>query len=129
MYTPIECAALTASIPTIKLLLNHNAILSSRQALTIAAYNGRQDVVEFLLDNGADIDEIPDNKDIYDHARKQGIGTALHAAIERDKEDIIRFLLERGARIDLMDSNGLTATELAQKREPNTVVALLNSTR
>ena len=86
---------------------------------------GRADVVRFLLDNGATVDEIPDNENIYDNEREQGVGTALHAAVEAGELETAQLLLERGARTDLKDSNGLTVIELAKLRGKAECVELL----
>ena len=82
-------------------------------------------MVQFLLENGAAIDEIPDNEDIYESELEQGVGTALHAAVEAGKLETARLLLDRGASVDVRDSNGRTALELAQLKGQTACVDLL----
>lgn len=78
IFTALECAAYSASIPTLTLLLDASAQIKTRSALTTAAYEGRTDVVAYLLDRGADVDEVPDNENIYDNAG--GLGLGMHYA-------------------------------------------------
>lgn len=110
----LECGAYSSSIPTLKLLLDAGAQMKTRSALTIAARKGRTDVVAYLLDRGAEIDEIPDNEDIYDNDRQYGIGNALSIAAREGKVDVVRFLLERGANRTVQDTLGKKPLDLAK---------------
>ncbi|MCJ1382018.1 hypothetical protein MMC17_005130 [Xylographa soralifera] len=125
LYTPLECAAPSCSLATIRLLLEHGAQLSSRRVLCRAAFYGQGDVVSCLLAHGAAIDEIPANEHIDDGEREQGVGTALHAAVEGGRVEVARRLLERGPRTDLRDSNGWTAVEFGRLRGETSLVELL----
>ena len=63
-------------------------------ALLYAALHGRSEVIELLLDAGAD----PNHRPPFDHR-----GTALHWAVMGDRADAVRCLLEAGADPGLRD--------------------------
>lgn len=109
--TALECAAYSASISTLKLLLDAGAQIKSRSALTCAAREGRTDVVAYLLDRGADVDEVPDNEDLFDDSERFGIGNALCTAACAGK---VNLLLERGANRQVRDTWGRSALDLAK---------------
>lgn len=112
--TPLECAAISASIPVLKLLLDAGAQMPTRSALSRAASYGRVEVVEYLLDRGASIDEIPDNEDIFENESIHGVKNALCTAAARGKVEVVALLLERGADKNVKDTLGRTALELAE---------------
>ena len=64
------------------------------EAFVFAALNNRQEVVDYLLDAGADIDARP-----YQNT------TALHFAVQFQRSDMVRDLLARGASITIEDAN------------------------
>ena len=59
-----------------------------------AALNNRRDVVDYLLDAGADVD-----------ARPYQDTTALHFAIQFQRPEMVRHLLDRGASVTVEDAN------------------------
>jgi ankyrin repeat protein len=65
------------------------------QALLMAAETGRTELINFALDNGADIDA---------RDRRAKRSTALHLAVEGGHHTAVRLLLARGA-----DANAVTA--------------------
>jgi len=72
--------------------------------LHIAIRRDRAEMVEFLLDNGADIDRV------------DGVGwTPLMEAIMDDKTSLVKFLVEKGADKTIANQRGATAPMLAQK--------------
>ena len=74
------------------------------EALVFAALNDRRDVVDYLLDAGADIDARP-----YQNT------TALHFAIQFKRTEMVRHLLERGASATIEDTTyGADASGWAQ---------------
>ena len=74
------------------------------EALVFAALNNRRDVVDYLLDTGADID-----------ARPYQDTTALHFAIQFQRPEMVRHLLDRGASATIEDANfGSDASGWAQ---------------
>ena len=64
------------------------------EALVFAALNNRRQVVDYLLDAGADID-----------ARPYQDTTALHFAIQFQRPEMVRHLLDRGASATIEDAN------------------------
>ena len=64
------------------------------EALVFAALNNRRDVVDYLLDAGADVD-----------ARPYQDTTALHFAIQFQRPEMVRHLLDRGASVTVEDAN------------------------
>ena len=64
------------------------------EAVVFAALNNRRDVVDYLLDAGADID-----------ARSYRNTTALHFAIQFQRPEMVRHLLARGASVTIEDAN------------------------
>ena len=74
------------------------------EAFVFAALNNRRDVVDYLLDAGADIDAQP-----YRNT------TALHFAIQFQRSEMVRHLLDRGASVTIEDANyGSDASGWAQ---------------
>jgi Ankyrin repeats (3 copies)/Ankyrin repeat/NACHT domain len=72
--------------------------IEDRTALSQAAGSGNYDVVQLLLQNGADtsLKETQDGT------------TALHFAAMFDREDVVELLLHHGAEIDVQDNRGVT---------------------
>jgi len=72
--------------------------------LHVAIRRDRRDMVEYLLDNAADIDKI------------DGVGwTPLMEAIMDDMPELVSILVERGADKTIANARGATAPMLAQK--------------
>lgn len=74
----------------------------------IAVSRGNLKAVEFLLENGADVNR-PDDC----------LRTALHVAVNskpRDMQQLMDLLISRGARLEALDSNGCTPLGYASHR-------------
>jgi ankyrin repeat protein len=72
--------------------------------LHIAIRRDRRDMVEYLLQKGADIDKT------------DGVGwTPLMEAIMDDKTELCKYLVEKGADQSIANERGATAFMLAQK--------------
>lgn len=72
--------------------------------LHITIRRDRQDMVKFLLQNGADINRI------------NGVGwTPLMEAIMDDMTELVKLLVESGANKSIANARGATAPMLAQK--------------
>jgi ankyrin len=88
--TPLMFAARTGDLESAKLLVAAGARVNDVDAwgvsvMTLAAHSGFTDLVDFLLDQGADVNA-------------SGAGfAALHAAIMRRDETLVRTLLAHGA--------------------------------
>jgi ankyrin repeat protein len=138
-------------------LLNHPQLDPNARGLngttTLASYvwRDRSDVVDQLLERGADvnaqdndgdaplhgaaqngnvgiIDMLIDNGADVNLKNKQG-GTPLMWAAVFGHEDAARRLIERGADPSLKDAEGLTARDWAIRNNRNSVVALLRRSR
>jgi ankyrin repeat protein len=85
--------------------------------LSTAYYNKKQDIVEYLLEHGADID------------KQDGIGfTVLITACFTDDYDGANYFIEHGANVNIQDVDGYTALMLAcQKGDIQIVRLLINS--
>ena len=79
-----------------------------------AAENGQKDVVQLLLDNGADPNTVG----------KHSL-TALHGAALMGYEDVVKILLEGGAETDTATNSGWTPLLYASKKGNKNVVELL----
>ncbi len=64
------------------------------EAFVFAALNNRREVVDYLLDAGADLD-----------ARPYRNTTALHFAVQFHRAGMVRDLLDRGASVTIKDAN------------------------
>jgi ankyrin repeat protein len=82
--------------------------------LHFAVSRGDKNIVEILIEKGADI-----------NAKRNDNNTALHFAARRGSRDIVEFLLEKGADLSFKDNLGYTPLGWARKQGYNRVIALL----
>ena len=87
-------------------------------ALGAAAEAGRCDIVEFLLDKGARINEVCRVYQDFGHYinRDERAEAPLHRAIRKDTLDVMELLVDRGANVNLQDAKGNTPSSLALER-------------
>jgi len=88
---------------------------------------GRLQVMEFLLDAGADIDAVKwkHHEESYTSFEALGLGTALHYAAKNGYAYRVELLLRRGANADVLDSTGKTALDLARAYGRDNTATLL----
>jgi len=131
--TALNRAVLVNNLEMVKVLVDagadiHNESRTHAMPLSEAAYYGHREIVEFLLQEGADVDRQPTN--ISSH----GSGTALHEAALGAKPDIVELLVNHGADANAPDNrDGATPLLSAISPEPQsadraaTVEILLSS--
>jgi hypothetical protein len=118
----------------------NDGIFFKNTPLHIAAANGDQDIVELLIDAGADLNAVSSagfqdhvvplyeaafngHKDIVEllldkGADINGQGTALHAAVNQNHKDIVELLIQRGADVNSLQTySGLTPLDLAMDED------------
>ena len=84
-------------------------------ALTMAAMNGRLDVVKLLIERGADV-----------NFASKGYGmTALQWAVDRGHTEVVKTLLDHGADVNLADRSGDTPLIYAALHGNSGLVRLL----
>ncbi|KAI0973695.1 ankyrin repeat protein [Xylaria arbuscula] len=101
-FTLLHLAAYFGNVAWAKMLLEQNASEGipfrrytsrkdsfGRTPLFWAATRGHRDVVELLLEHGANV-----------NAKDRGKMTALHAAVTGEHKDVVSLLLDRSARIE-----------------------------
>ncbi len=110
-FFPLALAAFFGHADVVRFLLDHGASvgLAARNAQRVTALHAAaarrdEDLVEMLLERGADPD-----------ARQEGGVTALHEAAASDDETIARMLVEHGARLDVRTDDGKTPEDLARE--------------
>jgi ankyrin repeat protein len=88
-YLPVNCENLKKETP-----------------LHLAAYKGMEDIVEYLLEKGAEID-----------AKDEKGWTALFHASYGGKEHVVKYLLQKKADSKITDKKGNTCLHIASKSE------------
>jgi ankyrin repeat protein len=111
-FFPLALAAFFGHREIVRALLEHGAPvgLAARNPRRITALHAAvarhdADIVELLLDHGADPD-----------ARQERGYAPLHEAAAAGDETIARMLLEHGARLDARTDEGKTPLDLADER-------------
>lgn len=111
--------ARSGSLKELKILVENNPNSIDKvndagyTALTLACYNGNNDVAKFLADRASDIDA------------NSGYGTALMAATIKGNEDLVDYLIARNADANITDNNGTTALHYAVMFDMENIVMLL----
>jgi len=78
--------------------LNINCLVErGMTALFFACYHGKKEMVECLLNRGADV-----------HAKSKDAMRAMHAAISGKNVEIVKLLHAKGARVNDIDANGFS---------------------
>jgi len=96
--------------------------LLDQTALLASASRGRTDVVQLLLERGADPNLRFDTH--FSKSQVHGL-TVLMAAAEQGHAEVVRALLERGAFVNARADNGLTALMAAASSGHGDIVEIL----
>ena len=124
--TALTAAAQQGRIDLSELLVQHNARLAGSGALAGAAENKHTDMVRWLLDRGAEIDDIGVH-DYGDRRKKDYEGTALHKAAANGDLDMAKLLVERGANLHIKDPKDRTPLNRALEENQSEVAEYLRS--
>ncbi|KAG5634703.1 hypothetical protein H0H81_001050 [Sphagnurus paluster] len=125
MRTALDSAVMCGSADAVRLLLQHGARLHNTNALKVAAYYGQTSMIELLLEAGADVNEVPDYKEMLRAERVDGLGTALHEAANGGQREAAVLLLQRGADPNIKDSLGKSALDIARQKGHAAVAEVL----
>ncbi|KAF2668528.1 ankyrin [Microthyrium microscopicum] len=109
----------------IKLLARYGADVKRKGLLAMAANEDRVDVIEYLLESGASINEDVGDCVLLPHDK----GSALHVAAAEDHLDVVRTLVEKGADVGLKDSEGKSALDKAKQAGHSVIVDFLEHHR
>ena len=120
----LAATAELASLEMVTLLVENGAHVKGSGAIVMAAEEGKLDVVEYLLDHGADIDEIGIEHPT-DPRYKEDMGSALHRAVNAGHRDVVEYLIKQGANLNLKDEMERTPMDLARTRKDEVIENLL----
>jgi len=114
-----RAAAFYDTPDVVKSLLQYGARLKGSSALIGAASENNVEIVRYLLEAGANPrtdyleDEIP--------------SPALNVAVEKGHVEVAKMLIEHGADPNVVDWNGKTAMEIAEKKQPEMIALLMKN--
>lgn len=97
--------------------------LECQSILRFASKTGNKEIVKFLIDNKANLDQPPATirpllREIFDHT------PLMHAAMN-NHEEIVQMLVDGGAKINCIDKNGHNAYILACQSGHKKITAIL----
>ncbi|KAK8072922.1 hypothetical protein PG996_006270 [Apiospora saccharicola] len=126
---PLELACGAPDRDMVALLLTRGSTLDrAPKALLAAARRGSIEVMQMLLDRGADVNTHPYGKRTLNmYVKSEGWGSALHCAVKGGHVEAVKFLLDKGADREYRNQVGVTALELAKKLGLDEIVRLLES--
>ena len=103
----LKSACIVGNLNTVKSLVGKHDLDEECDYLFWAALYGREEIVEFLIEYGVDVN-IKLTEYLYE--------CALHTAIAKGHVNVVRILVEKGADVNVVDRYGSTPLMLAAKR-------------
>lgn len=122
----ITAAAERGRVDFAESLVKHGAKVSGSGALAGAAGNKQSAMVQWLLDRGADINEVGVH-DFGDRRNQVYEGSALHKAAANGDIEMAKLLVERGANLEVKDPVGRTPLMRAMEEKQEDAAAYLRS--
>lgn len=108
-------------IKKVQKLLNEGADINAHDKrnnygsiLNMATYRHHLDLVEFLIDNGADINSCNSSK-----------ATSLYVASAHNNKEIVEYLIKKGADINLPNDAGVLPIHVAIYRKSSEIAIIL----
>ncbi|CAG08390.1 unnamed protein product, partial [Tetraodon nigroviridis] len=95
-----------------------------RTALHWACSAGHTDIVEFLLDVGAEVN-LQDDVSLDQGRIPLRLVTPLHIAASAGREDIVRALISKGAQLNSVNQNGCTPLHYAASKDRYEIALML----
>ncbi|HYG73541.1 MAG TPA: ankyrin repeat domain-containing protein [Planctomycetota bacterium] len=123
--TPLHWAVSCDHNEIVKYLISKGAAVSEKNIsgktpLHLATGRSRKELMKILLEAKCDVNATADGED------EEASGeTPLHIAAHRCKIDILELLLEYKADVNIKTKGGVTAIEIAKKRDRTDLVKLL----
>lgn len=111
----LQRSCLKGIFSSVKVLLEHGADVNSRSTfyehtpLHYASQKGDVEIIKYLLDKGAKIDDVSHNE----HCGLNNGWAAIHFAADLGHLEVMQLLVDRGASIDLKTTQGDTALVLS----------------
>ena len=120
-------AAEVASLPMVRLLVSYGAKVARSGAAVMAAEAGKLDVVLFLLEKGADVNEMSTEHLVNRVNSWEEMGTPVQRAVAGGfaGEEMVRALVEMGADLKMRDRLGRSVMELATKKGNSRILEVL----
>lgn len=130
-FTLLHCAAKNGLKEIVELLVSHYEVDPNAQTafgmtpLLLAILNGREDIVDVLLKNGADLSmELLKSYDEYEPLFEGD--RPLHAAIKVGREDIITMIIHhKRSCLEKLGARDLSPLRLAAERNQTNITELL----
>ena len=123
-YTAVDFAGYKYSLEVVKLLVRHGADVTNTWAIHGAVANsikfsalnpGRLDIVTYLHESGANINQLEPTADEYQRPPIiPYTGTPLHRAVQSENPEHVSYLLDRGADQSIKGTLRMTPLERYQ---------------
>jgi len=81
-----------------------------------ACFNGKTNIVKWLIELGADVNQPNSKKE-----------SPIHVCCHLQNQELIELLLDKGARIDIQDSSGKNPIEIARIKGNKKIIELLSN--